>query len=409
MVTERSQITETKITGYTPTGAHVLDLHPIKNLKYNIELPGTQVKTIPIEDLIWGKQTIGNPPIGTVVITRAGESSVIVEMGGRGKDFFDTYAFARTAAADSYLNPGVPLEHSLRLETASDILGGRVRRVAETENQIQTFLSEMQDPFERADVLGARLAKILPARQSYYSGVPLGDYDYGSFVSRGEEPDRYYSLPPSITGSKYSIIPGNYRISQPSSIITPDPLSSYSITTDYNPPYNPTPPYTPLIPLYGPPPYNPPYNPPTTTPPYNPPPYNPPYNPPSPPYSSPPFNPPYNPPVTPPYNSPTITPPYNPPPPLIPPDIPPIPVWEKRKGRKRPARFLSSSPLRKAPPPPSRAGSDSEVLTSGQWPGTRRQHLSRDTRDLQRSTFPGKILRPTPSQISFLVPRRSGK
>ena len=202
-----SQITDVRITGTKPGVGHVLDLHPIKDLKYSESTPGINVKSIPVQDIIWGKQTIGNPPIGTVIVRR-GESTVVVEMGGRVKDFFDSYAFARTAAADAYLNPKIALSDAIRLERASSILGERVGAVAKTETDVSKFLSEMRDPFTTSEVQSAKMTKILDASRGsskYYSGLPMDDYAISDSV--GDLTDRIYrsSFAGPISSSQYAM------------------------------------------------------------------------------------------------------------------------------------------------------------------------------------------------------------
>lgn len=63
MKSEPSALTEYRIVATTETGEHALDLHPIKNLEYTNPISGINVKGISIENLIWGKQTIGEPPV----------------------------------------------------------------------------------------------------------------------------------------------------------------------------------------------------------------------------------------------------------------------------------------------------------------------------------------------------------
>jgi len=183
-----SQITGRRLMGITPTGEHALDLHPITDLKYSVDIAGTKVKTIPVEDLIWGKQTIGNPPIGTITIGKTG-SEVTIEMGGRVKDAFDTMVFAQTAAADAYRNPKINLDLGMRLESDAGVLSRKVMALDSSEKiggypegvTLGTFLKETVNPLERSDVQLAKFHKLSDAAfggNNFFSGIPMADSYY---------------------------------------------------------------------------------------------------------------------------------------------------------------------------------------------------------------------------------------
>jgi len=206
-----SQITGRRLMGLTPTGEHALDLHPISNLKYADTIPGTSVKTIPISDLIWGKQTIGNPPLGTITIKRFGGSDITIEAGGRVKDAFDTMVFAQTGAADAYRNPKISLELGMRLEKAANIMEAKVAAVDPMERiggypegvTLGTFLKEYVNPLGRMDVQTAKFNKIfdsLSGRNRFFSGLPVGDSGYVEDMYKDYGWDNGGFLPPLNIG-----------------------------------------------------------------------------------------------------------------------------------------------------------------------------------------------------------------
>lgn len=203
--TGSSQITGHRIMGLTPTGEHALDLHPIENLKYNSIIEGTTVKTIPIEDLIWGKQTIGNPPIGTVTISRTGTEAV-VDVGGRVKDLYDTRSFAAKAAEISYLNKKY-WKYAEPLENSFKVLNERLSGVEQSQHirgypegiTLETFQREFVNPLESPEV---KLAKI-EMRQSIKEKV--NQYLTSAYADMDTLYNRDYFEPPAKKQMLYPI------------------------------------------------------------------------------------------------------------------------------------------------------------------------------------------------------------
>ena len=177
---------------------------------------------------------------------------------------------------------------------------------------------------------GATLERTVSLVSSFdYEDLP---YEGAAIYNLGE-----YLPPPTRYTNNYAGLIGGY---QGTTYYTATPKPQYtnptpSLITYYTPSLITPSDIIPYVPPYTPPPYVPPYTPPPYVPPYTPPPYVPPYTPP--PYVPPPF-------VT-----------------LTPSDVPPL--WETKRRRRKPARFLElfSFEIGEDTPIPKRFGLGGEI------------------------------------------------